>query len=144
MGRLLEQQQRNMNKKGFTLVELLAVLIVLAILATIATTTIIKQVKESKKTFVLNKPLGVVSSAHDDRNRPIVYATKKGLFKQEGNTYNICLKDLEKEALIDKNIVNSLNKNKNYYLKLTVECDNICSFKAQDIMEYKDNEINCN
>lgn len=137
MGRLLEQQQRNMNKKGFTLVELLAVLIVLAILATIATTTIIKQVKESKKTLNEAQKSIVKTSA-------IEYATKKGLFKQEGNTYNICLKDLEKEALIDKNIVNSLNKNKNYYLKLTVECDNICSFKAQDIIEYKDNEINCN
>ena len=137
MGRLLEQQQRNMNKKGFTLVELLAVLIVLAILATIATTTIIKQVKESKK--ILNEAQKSIVKAV-----AIEYATKKGLFKQEGNTYNICLKDLEKEALIDKNIVNSLNKNKNYYLKLTVECDNICSFKAQDIIEYKDNEINCN
>ena len=137
MRRLLEQQQRNMNKKGFTLVELLAVLIVLAILATIATTTIIKQVKESKK--ILNEAQKSIVKAV-----AIEYATKKGLFKQEGNTYNICLKDLEKEALIDKNIVNSLNKNKNYYLKLTVECDNICSFKAQDIMEYKDNEINCN
>lgn len=126
-----------MNKKGFTLVELLAVLIVLAILATIATTTIIKQVKESKKT--LNEAQKSIVKAV-----AIEYATKKGLFKQEGNTYNICLKDLEKEALIDKNIVNSLNKNKNYYLKLTVECDNICSFKAQDITEYKDNEINCN
>ena len=126
-----------MNKKGFTLVELLAVLIVLAILVTIATTTIIKQVKESKKTLNEAQKSIVKASA-------IEYATKKGLFKQEGNTYNICLKDLEKEALIDKNIVNSLNKNKNYYLKLTVECDNICSFKAQDIMEYKDNEINCN
>ncbi|MCI5984716.1 MAG: prepilin-type N-terminal cleavage/methylation domain-containing protein [Firmicutes bacterium] len=126
-----------MNKKGFTLVELLAVLIVLAILATIATTTIIKQVKESKKTLNEAQKSIVKTVA-------IEYATKKGLFKQEGNTYNICLKDLEKEALIDKNIVNSLNKNKNYYLKLTVECDNICSFKAQDIMEYKDNEINCN
>lgn len=126
-----------MNKKGFTLVELLAVLIVLAILATIATTTIIKQVKESKKTLNEAQKSIVKTSA-------IEYATKKGLFKQEGNTYNICLKDLEKEALIDKNIVNSLNKNKNYYLKLTVECDNICSFKAQDIIEYKDNEINCN
>ena len=126
-----------MNKKGFTLVELLAVLIVLAILATIATTAIIKQVKESKKT--LNEAQKSIV-----KTLAIEYATKKGLFKQEGNTYNICLKDLEKEALIDKNIVNSLNKNKNYYLKLTVECDNICSFKAQDIMEYKDNEINCN
>ena len=126
-----------MNKKGFTLVELLAVLIVLAILATIATTTIIKQVKESKKTLNEAQKSIVKASA-------IEYATKKGLFKQEGNTYNICLKDLEKEALIDKNIVNSLNKNKNYYLKLAVECENICSFKAQDIMEYKDNEINCN
>ena len=40
-----------------------------------------KEVKEKKKTFVLNKPLGVVSSAHDDRNRPIVtdYFTNEGI-----------------------------------------------------------------
>ena len=67
-----------MNKKGFTLVELLAVLIVLAILATIATTTIIKQVKESKKTLNEAQKSIVKTVA-------IEYATKKGLFKQEGN-----------------------------------------------------------
>ena len=101
-----------MNKKGFTLVELLAVLIVLAILTTIATTTIIKQVNESKKTLNEAQKSIVKASA-------IEYATKKGLFKQEGNTYNICLKDLEKEALIDKNIrlliFSQLNKNRNHW-----------------------------
>ena len=38
-----------MNKKGFSLVELLAVLIVLGIIMTIVTTTILKEVNSSKE-----------------------------------------------------------------------------------------------
>ena len=126
-----------MNKKGFTLVELLAVLIVLAILSTIVTTTIIKQVNETQKT--LNEAqIDIVKSA------AIEYATKKGLFKTKGSIYNICLENLEKEALIDKNIISSLDENKRYYITLTVECDNICSFKASDIQEDENNNIYCN
>lgn len=39
------------------------------------------EIKESKKTFVFNKPLGVVSTSHDDRNRPTVvdFFEKEGL-----------------------------------------------------------------
>ena len=41
----------------------------------------IKEILESKKTFVFNKPLGVVSTSHDDRNRPTVvdFFEKEGL-----------------------------------------------------------------
>lgn len=40
-----------------------------------------KKIKESKKTYVFNKPLGVVSTSHDDRNRPTVveYFSKEGV-----------------------------------------------------------------
>ena len=41
----------------------------------------LREIKESKKTFVFNKPLGVVSTSHDDRNRPTVvdFFQKEGL-----------------------------------------------------------------
>lgn len=41
----------------------------------------INNIKESKKTFVFNKPLGVVSTSHDDRNRPTIvdFFEKEGL-----------------------------------------------------------------
>lgn len=124
-----------MNKKGFTLVELLAVLIILGILTTIATTTIINQVKESKNK--LNE-----AQINIIKNASIEYAENKGLFKKNNSTYNICLNDLKKQALIDDTITNSLNKNKNYYVKLTVKCENICLFEASDIIE--SNNITCN
>lgn len=40
-----------------------------------------KKIKESKRTYVFNKPLGVVSTSHDDRNRPTVveYFSKEGV-----------------------------------------------------------------
>lgn len=41
----------------------------------------LKEIKENKKTFVFNKPLGVVSTSHDDRNRPTIvdFFEKEGL-----------------------------------------------------------------
>lgn len=119
-----------MNKKAFTLVELLAVIVILGILATVATTTIIKEVKKSKEKLD-EAQITIVKSA------AIEYAEKKGLFKKENATYNICFDDLKKEALIDDTIINSLDKNKNYYIKLTVKCDNICLFETSEITENK-------
>ena len=44
-----------MNKKGFTLVEILAVIVILGILVTIAMTTIVPKINQSKKeTFIIN------------------------------------------------------------------------------------------
>ena len=123
-----------MNKKGFTLVELLAVLIILAILATITTTAIINQINESKKTLT-DAQISIVKQAS------IEYAEKKGLFKIENKTYNICIDSLKSEGLLDDTIINSLDKN--YYIKLNVECDNICTFKASNLNEY-DKNIECN
>lgn len=119
-----------MNKKAFTLVELLAVLVILGILATIVTTTIINEVKNSKN-ILDEAQITIVKSA------AIEYAEKKGLFKKENETYNICINDLKKEALIDDTIINSLDINKDYYIKLTVKCDNKCLFEASDVAEDK-------
>lgn len=124
-----------MNKKAFTLVELLAVLVVLGVLATIVTTTIIKQVGESQKKLN-DAQIEIIKSAS------IEYAENKGLFKKNNSNYNICLKDLIDNDLIDDSTINSLD-NKNYYVKLSVKCDKICQFEASELEEYKNN-ITCN
>ena len=59
------------NKKGFTLVELLAVIVILAILATAAYTLIIPKINENKpKTFISD--IATISEAYDN------YATTGG------------------------------------------------------------------
>ena len=115
-----------MNKKGFSLVELLAVLIVLGIIMTIVTTTILKEVNSSKEK--LNQ-----SQIEIIKNAAIEYANKKGYFKQENKTYDVTIEELKEENLIDDTIINSLDKNKNYYVTLTVKCENICYFSSSDI-----------
>lgn len=124
-----------MNKKAFTLVELLAVLVVLGVLATIVTTTIIKQVGESQKKLN-DAQIEIIKSAS------IEYAENKGFFKKNNSNYNICLKDLIDNDLIDDSTINSLD-NINYYVKLSVKCDKICQFEARELEEYQNN-ITCN
>ena len=75
MGRLLEQWLIIMNKKGFTLVELLAVLIVLGVVITITATTILKQVNESRNTLS-EAQINLV------KNASVEYADRKGFFKK--------------------------------------------------------------
>ena len=123
-----------MNKKGFTLVELLAVLIILGIEITITATSILKQIKDSKKTLTESQ-INLVKTAS------IEYADKKGFFKTNNTKYNICIESLKKEGLIDDDIINTLKGN--YYVELTVKCENKCYFSPSDLKEYKNSSI-CN
>lgn len=132
---LLELWLRNMSRKGFTLVELLAVLVVLGILTTIATTTILKQIKDSNNKLN-DAQMEIVKSSS------IEYADKKGFFKKDGSSYNVCINDLKLEGLIDNSIVSLLDENKSYYVKLSVKCDGVCIFDASDVLE--DNDVVCN
>lgn len=136
MGRLLEQLLIIMNKKGFTLVELLAVLIVLGVVITITATTILKQVNESRNTLS-EAQINLV------KNASVEYADRKGFFKKADSTYNVCIDSLKSEGLIDDSIISNLGKNKNYFVKLSVKCDDRCYFEPSDLNVYSDSSI-CN
>ena len=51
------------NKKGFTLVELLAVIVILAILATAAFTLVLPQIEKSRKKSFVNEVSNILESA---------------------------------------------------------------------------------
>lgn len=116
-----------MNKKGFTLVELLAVLIVLGVIATITTTVILNQVNESKNKLN-SEQIKIVQSAAID------YGNDKGLSKQNGTKHKVYLNTLVTEALINKNLINSLDDG-NYYIEITAECTEVCYFKASELLK---------
>ena len=125
-----------MNKKAFTLVELLAVLIVLGVVITITATSILKQVNDSKKTLT-DAQIDLV------KNAAINYADQKGFFKKNNSTYNICIESLKNEGLLDDDIISVLEKKNKYFIKLTVKCENKCYFVADDLKQYTDSSI-CN
>lgn len=116
-----------MNKKGFTLVELLAVLIILGVLAIITTTVILNQVNESKDKLT-SQQIKIVQSAAID------YCNDKGLSKQNGIKHKVYLSTLVNEALINKNLINSLDDG-NYYIEITAECTEVCYFKASSLLK---------
>jgi len=106
-----------MNKKGFTLVELLAVVVILALIATLASTSIINVVKTSK------------SDLYDAQIELIKEAAKAwgaenlNLLPNSGKCKYITLNDLKEYGLLDKNMKNP-NTNKefeNLNIKITSE-----------------------
>jgi len=117
-----------MHKKGFTLVELLAVLIVLGVLATITTTVILNQVNESKNKLN-SEQIKIVQSA------AIEYGNNEGFNKKEGNTYKVYLNDLVLNGLVNPNLINSLDENIDFYITLTVQCNEVCYFSASDLLK---------
>lgn len=61
-----------MNKKGFTLVELLAVIVILAIIALIATPVILNVIEKSKKGAAENSALGYIEAVEKQKARNLL------------------------------------------------------------------------
>lgn len=89
-----------MNKKGFTLVELLAVIIILSLLALLASTAVTKIVKDSKKDLS-NTQLELIKSAAE-----VWGADNLSQLPSSGECGYLTLEDLQKSGSIDSNIIN--------------------------------------
>ena len=54
-----------MKKKGFTLVELLAIIVIIGIIALVATPILLKIIREAKKQAFLDTSYGIVESGYN-------------------------------------------------------------------------------
>ena len=92
-----------MNKKGFTLVELLAVIVILALIGLLTSTSITKLVKDSKNDLNENQILAIKSAAQ------IWGADNINKLPDSGECIYLTLKILKDNGLLDN--VKELNTN---------------------------------
>lgn len=110
-----------MNKKGFTLVELIATVLILCLIALVAIVSINKVVKDAQKNGHFAQADNVLTAA-------ITYVSTNNNISMDdiNNGYTITLKELADNGFIDKDIVDTNNKKidlVNSYVKVTVESD---------------------
>ena len=94
-------KQKNLNNKGFTLVELLAILIILAVIAVIVTPKITTIIEKSKKDSAAMSALGYIDAIekyyihkikgnfNDDFELEGKYSINEGVLKKDGKEYEI-------------------------------------------------------
>ena len=98
-----------MNKKGFTLVELLGVLVVLALIAVITTPVVVGVVKNTKK-----------NSNHIQKELLISYAklwlsrNDEKISDVEGSVYNLKLDEMHRDGIISNSEYTDIEKDKTY------------------------------
>jgi len=106
-----------MNKKGFTLIELIATILIICLISLIAVTSINKVIRDSNKRGHNVQVDGILSSA-------ITYVGDNDNIKLEDlNNYVIYLNDLANGGYIDKKITDPINNKEidlnNSYIKVT-------------------------
>ncbi len=105
-------------KKGFTLIEIMAVITLLFLITLAVVPSIIKQVT-NKKDDVSDANLNLIYNAAD-----LYVSSNKDTYKKEtGNTYCITLDTLVKEELLNKNVINFTTGKQiplNRFIKITV------------------------
>lgn len=129
-----------MEKKGFTLVELMAVLIILGIVAAITTSRVFNSVKSSKVSLCLNVMSDIKDAARSwagDNitilpisnlvNDEVISETPNSLFSGEYNeNYNTLILNLgylQKNGYIDSNIKNPLEDENSDDKKITSDLE---------------------
>ncbi|MBO5095602.1 MAG: type II secretion system protein [Bacilli bacterium] len=90
-----------MNKKGFTLIELMAVIILLGVLSLIATVTINNTLKENKESACEIQVGNIKAGAENWASKNVF-----DLPNENGGTVILTLKELKDAGFIDKDIKN--------------------------------------
>lgn len=103
-----------MNKKGFTLVELLAVIVILALLAVVANSSVTNVVKNSKSDLY-NTQIELIKSAAETWGLDNI-----DKLPNEGTCSYITLKDLKAYGLFEEEIINP-KTNKEFSNNLTIK-----------------------
>ncbi len=125
-----------MNKKGFTLIEVIMVIAIIAILSIILTPNVMVFINKNNKKSCEKMISNIESAA-----KMYVNQNKYELgFDCSGKAKEITLKTLVDTGYLTKNITNPINKEEislDNTVSVTYNCDN-------KIFTYKVNGINCN
>lgn len=104
-----------MNKKGFTLVELLAVIVILSLLALLTSNAVTKLVKDSKNDLYDNQIL-LIKEAAETWGADNLYR-----LPDKGKCAILTLKDLKQYGILDSSIINpKTNEEFSDYLKIKI------------------------
>lgn len=122
-----------MNKKGFTLVELLATIVLLCLIILLATFTINKNINDAKKRSHNAQVDTVLSAA-------ITYANQEEIVTLTNiDGYQITLKEMADKGYVDKDIKDPLNGKEfdmeSSYVKIEVVSS--ANTDTSDIKDYK-------
>lgn len=100
-----------MNKRGFTLIELIAILGLLSIMVLIATPSLMNQIKSTNEKKYENfiSDLCLASESYLGKNKEL---GESSTFKDKGNSVSFKLKELIDGGYISKNIKNPKTKEK--------------------------------
>lgn len=120
-----------MKKKGFTLVELLAVITLLALIMIVVVTSTSASNRNMRKDLKESEVRLIYSAAET-----YIQKNKNEYPTVEGNIYCISLKDLINEGLLEDNLVNAMEDTKldlNLGVKVTVESKVSYNFEFDEI-----------
>ena len=118
-----------MNKKGFTLVELLAVIVILSLLALLTGTAITKMVKDSKEELSSTQ-MSLIKSAAETWG-----AENLDKLPSAGECKFITLADLQSYGLIDSNVIDPETSENIQNLNIKITTDD--NPNGLDITEYE-------
>ena len=106
-----------MNKKGFTLTELLAVIVILGLITIIATTSIMGALNNAKEKMLEDKKNNIITAAINYVQNNNVSLNSSDCIKIEGN-YDRC-KTLTIQELLDKKELESKDRDNKFYNDVT-------------------------
>ncbi|MGM9877360.1 MAG: prepilin-type N-terminal cleavage/methylation domain-containing protein [Bacilli bacterium] len=134
------------NKKGFTLVELLAVIAILAILVIIAMPNVLKLFNNAKKDTFLTE----VKTIFDETKKKYISESMKGntittISSKDNSKLDINGSDLDYCVILDNQgkVEKIAVGNKSFYVMLN-DVEDINSLKKEDIKDGQLQEMECN